>query len=121
MDQQNRREFTRISMDLVARLKQGEQVFEGVTRDLSANGALVEGNFLVEAGRPCELDLSFGDAVRIQASGTIVRTWDGQVAVAFSSVDLEGFEHLRNLVLFNSDDPDAVNREFVSHQGLKRR
>ena len=41
------------------------------------------------------------------------------MAVEFTGVPLDDLEHLRNLIRFNADDPNAVQEEFDAHVGLK--
>jgi len=41
--------------------------------------------------------------------------------VSFDTVDLDGYQHLRQLVLLNSPDPDRAAEEIDQHVGLLRR
>lgn len=42
------------------------------------------------------------------------------VALVFTEVGLEAYEHLHNLVLLNTDDTEKVEQEFNTHLGLKK-
>ena len=46
---------------------------------------------------------------------------DDGMAIEFTGVPLDDLEHLRNLIRFNAEDPNAVEDEFDSHIGLKPR
>jgi hypothetical protein len=41
------------------------------------------------------------------------------MAIEFDRVEVESFEHLKQLILLNSSDPDNVWEEFERHLGLK--
>jgi hypothetical protein len=43
------------------------------------------------------------------------------MAVAFDEVNLDGYHHLKQLVLFNALDPDQAVEEIEQHVGLRRR
>ena len=33
---------------------------------------------------------------------------------------MRSFTHLKNLLMYNADDPEAVEREFAGHLGIRR-
>ena len=43
------------------------------------------------------------------------------IALVFTEVGLEAYEHLHNLVLLNTDDTEKVEQEFNAHLGLKKK
>ncbi|MGE0684275.1 MAG: hypothetical protein AB7P69_25630, partial [Candidatus Binatia bacterium] len=60
--------------------------------------------------------------VRVEVGGKVVRVdTDGMGVEITEIVGVESFEHLRNLVRYNSADTDQVEQEFHDHIGIKRR
>ncbi len=116
-----KRRNTRVSFQTSVDLECGGKVFSGCeSRDLSLKGVFLAGVGGVEPGSACELtirlsggssDLSFrlkGEAVRVDADG---------VGIIFTEIDLDSFYHLRNIVYYNSGDPDRLAEEFISQIG----
>jgi hypothetical protein len=119
------REFSRIPLRLEVQLllEDGSEVF-GNGVDLSLKGAFCETEASPPVGTPCTVALTFdsGDnKLSFYAAGRIARVADHGLAVEFTELELESFHHLRNLIRFNAPDPEAVDREFETHVGLKPR
>ena len=117
------REFTRVPIRRSAEVLTDDRVAASQpTRDLSANGIYIEGADL-PLGLCCRVRLPMhatsGDTV-IETSGRIVRSEPQGVAIAFSGMDIDSFQRLRNLVLYNAADPARVQAEFENHLGFRR-
>jgi len=52
--------------------------------------------------------------------GKIVRSTEDGIGVDFTEMDLDSYEHLRNLVLLNANDVARIEGEFKDHLGLKK-
>jgi hypothetical protein len=60
--------------------------------------------------------------VEIRTSGIVAAQHPEGFGMEFSTIDgLESYVHLRNLVLFNTQDVDRVEEEFRSHAGIRRK
>jgi hypothetical protein len=73
-------------------------------------------------GTFCEIEIVLAEApepVIIEASGSIVRSLPGTLAVHFSEVDVDSYEHLRQLILNNAEDPERAEKEFGAHWGIR--
>lgn len=121
----NQREFTRVRTSIpIDCAIPGGAVFVGATRDVSLNGCFVPSPDPPADGTRCTAILHIdgrGGAVRVQASAEVVRTRPGGFALHFHELlELDSYEHLRNLVLLNAEDPNQAESEFDSHLGLKR-
>ena len=57
----------------------------------------------------------------VEVSGEVARKTEGGLAIEFEEIDVESVEHLHNLVLYNSDNPEEVEHEFAEHMGIKHR
>lgn len=121
----NRREFTRVPIRVSAEVRcQSGGVLKGFASDLSLNGLFLGGAGHVPVGTRCDVQLSLdggGEIMTIEAVGQITRSGVDGVAVTFDQIEADSFDHLRNLVLYNSPDPDRVSDEFLGHLGIKPR
>jgi len=124
----NQREFSRVGVPVHVEIeRQGRETFKAVAKDVSLNGIRVLSAELFDADARCDVKVILGEGrgeelpVIIEAHGCAVRS-DGQcVAIHFDNLELEGYSHLKNLILYNSLDSDQVEREFDAHIGLHRK
>lgn len=118
------REFTRCHTAMDVEITSGDRLVTGATRDVSLKGLYVNGERSIPAGARCTITLFLGgrgSQARVEASGRIARVDSGGMAVAFEEVSLDGYEHLKQLVLLNAADPDQVADEIAQHVGLRKR
>ncbi len=124
MTDQDRREFSRVDIELQVELHaDGHRQPDARTRDLSAIGAVIETGRLLPVGTSCRLSLSPAGTqqdVRIRVEGLVARVSDGALGIEFTSIDPESYEHLRHILCFHADDPDAIERELREHLGIRR-
>ena len=103
--------------------KDGTRV-SGPARDLSMAGTYVQVSTDLSIGDECQVEIrltSTNPPLGVNATASVVRAEDHGVALEFSEIPLDTFDHLRNLVLYNAQNPGQVEREFSEHIGLKRR
>jgi hypothetical protein len=118
------REFTRCQTAIEVEIATGERSVVASTRDVSLNGIYLYGERSLPAGTPCRVTLFIGGResdVRVEASGHVARVDAEGLAVSFDEVSLDGYQHLKQLVLLNAPDPDQVAEEIEQHVGLRRR
>lgn len=75
-------------------------------------------------GTECEIHLVLdgqSPPLDIKVKGRVQRVTNGGMALLFTEVGLEAYEHLHNLVMLNAQDPEKIEREFKNHLGLKKR
>ncbi len=96
----------------------GARLLELETRDLSHKGVFVKGSLPLKPGQGCTVTIHLpGDIERtpqLVLEGRVVRVTEEGAAIDFLSMDPDTFLHLRNIVLFNTTDPDKVQREFAT-------
>jgi hypothetical protein len=121
---EDRREFTRVDAHAeVEVFTDGNWKISGSSANLSLNGLLLEVSLPSLVGKSCSVILSLPahpEPLRINAKGIIVQSQKGKMGIQFTSVDCEDFDYLRNLVLYNSENPERVETEFDHHLGLKK-
>lgn len=119
----HRREFSRVPVHLRAEVTlDGGTRLDGTMENLSLKGGFLRTAGQAADGTPCDVRLHLeGTEVEVHAQGRVVRPGPGGVAIQFLEiVGIDSLEHLRNLIRFNTHDPDQVEREFHDHLGLKR-
>ena len=120
------REFTRVSTQFCITVAAGEKTLQsGRTQDLSMNGVYVVCDDALPVGAECSISIRLSEnegGPAITATGKAIRTGNDPsgFAMEFTEIDLESYEHLRQLVMLNSQDPDKVEKELNQHLGLKR-
>jgi hypothetical protein len=119
----HRREFSRVDVHL-----RSEVVADGVTHlDGTMESLSLKGGFFRVANPPpqgasCDVRLHLeGTEIEVHARGKVVRTTPEGCAIQFLEiVGVDCLEHLRNLIRFNTHEPDQVEQEFHDHLGLQR-
>jgi hypothetical protein len=122
----DQREFTRIPMQLDVQITSTQQPPTSCqVKDVSMKGLYLLCEQPLPMGAECRVTFLLGDKespVRIEVSGKVARVDTNGMGVEITEiVGVESFEHLRNLVLYNSPDADQVEQEFQDHIGIKRR
>ena len=117
----DRRQFSRLeSLEVHVRFEaEGGRAVESKGHQISANGLFVLTDESPAVGTRGEIEMDF-NGLRMWAKMEVARVTDEGFGVRFSEVDLASFEHLRNLIVFNSTDPERAKLEFDSHVGLLR-
>ncbi len=126
---QDRRGFTRIPFHTEVEVRAGGSIARSKDGfDVSMSGLSLAVESLDAAafapGVPCEIRIllsASADQVPIEARGVIIRSAPGDLAVEFSELDLDSYQHLRLLILNNTAEPEKAEREFASHWGIKPR
>ena len=90
------------------------------TRDISLKGLFLKTEKRLEKGTPCklELELSGGDyRFILSIKAKVVRIARDGMAFLFEEIDIESFYHLKNILYYNSGDPERIDHEIVSIEG----
>ena len=113
--QQEHERRQRIRVDFETRIKltiaDREYHAEGSSRDLSLNGVFVRVEAEAKPGQKCRLSIYLSGMVEetaLEIEGSVVRLEEGGLAVAFESMGLASFTHLKNIVRYNTSEPDQV-------------
>ena len=120
----NKREFTRVPLQVPIEVQAGDHVFHGLlTGNLSMKGLLVGTEERLPEGTTCMVRIVLADgAAEVRAEATVARAYPGSLALQFTRIlGTESFEHLRRLILYNAFDPEQIENEFHDHAGIKPR
>ena len=117
MDRDNRRKNSRVSFKTTATLHfAGKTYEENETQDLSLKGIFIKGITSHNKGETCDVTLHLsGDTsdVKLRMKGQIVRTEENGIAIHFHEVDIDSFFHLKNILYYNLDNPETLDKEFA--------
>jgi hypothetical protein len=120
------REFTRVPINVGVEIRAKDVLIKThKTHDLSMVGISLqhEGKAL-PVGTMCDVSVFLEGAdppIHIDMKGKVGRSTDRDLGIEFSEVKFDGYEHLQNLVRYNSQNIDVVDKEIDSHVGLKRK
>ena len=121
MEHDERRKNTRVSFHTTASLKFPEMSFDKCeTRDLSIKDVFVLGVQGVEVEDECEVILHLSGMtsdLNLTMRGKVVRVQGDGVAICFFEIDLDSFYHLKNIVYYNTENPDEV-ADVVDDEGV---
>ncbi|ATX78558.1 PilZ domain-containing protein [Mariprofundus aestuarium] len=123
-DPDNKRDFSRVETHIDAEVDCGDKIVCGRLADVSMRGVRLFCNEMLPLQAECTVKCFLGETREspacIKAKGKIVRSTEEGISVEISEIDLESFEHLRNLVLLNASNESQVEGELKSHLGLKK-
>ncbi len=124
-DHSERREFVRVPFRIEVTLTGDHTtVVSADVRDVSLNGLYAACSGRLPPGSRCEVTLVLGgpdSEVRLSLRARVARADRAGLGVEFVEMGLDAYYHLKNLILFNSDDQARVEQEFQAHLGLLRR
>jgi len=125
MEKPDRREFIRVPFRTNLSIRTQDRTFwSRSSLDISMTGLRARTDEPPPAeGAECEVEIVLSDAeppVIIEARGAVVRSAPGTIAVHFTEIDLDSFDHLRQVILNNAGDPDRADEEFRSHWGIRK-
>lgn len=110
---QDKRRGTRIEADFEAYVTVGDLVVPVATKNISLNGALLEGCDECLEGTECELNIPLAPNIRIVIKGDIIRAANHEIAMVFREMDDLSFASLHRLVQLNATDPEAIDEELA--------
>jgi hypothetical protein len=120
----DRRGFVRVPFNTEV-IVEGEgktiQSREGVNISMSGIRMLTT-ETIPPAGSACQVKIMLQAAesrLPIEARGMVVRSEPGHLAVQFTELDLDGYHHLRQIILNNTDEPERAEKEFLAHWGIR--
>lgn len=118
-----KRRFSRITLNMPAKLSIGEDIFSLPTIDnLSVGGCSLEIALPHGPDTACRLWIpldSTNPGLGVDVSGMVMRADADSVGIRFDTISPESLFHLHNLVRYNAPDPDRVDEEIVLHPGLR--
>ena len=88
------------------------------TRDISLKGIYCYSDIKFSVGTPCEMELHLtdtGSKVVLFSKGRVVRTDEEGMGIKFEEMDLDSFLLLKNILNYNTGDPEQIDRELTGY------
>ena len=126
-DNEEHREFTRVPIKVWVEVRAGDSVIKThETHDLSMTGiSLKQQGQPLAVDTPCDVSVFLEGVeppIHVDMKGRVGRSTEQELAIEFKEIELESYEHLSNLVRYNShQDAEVVERELGEHRGIKRK
>ena len=113
----NRRRRTRVPFHTRVRfIIQGEALVSSDSKDLSLTGVYFFTALRPEAGTTGEAEITLGlgnQPLTLRFKGVVVRADETGIGVRFLEMDPASFVHLKNLLYFNTGNPEAIDAEII--------
>ncbi len=110
-----RRRNTRVHFETLIDLSCDKHSFTRCETDnLSTKGVFVLGITDLKLDDHCDLTLhlSGGHNLVLTMKGTVQRITEAGVGLHFTETDLDSFTHLKNIIYYNSENPDIINETY---------
>ena len=112
-----RRKNTRVPFQTTADVVFGDKRYSNcATENLSVKGLSVLGVTGHTLGETCDLSLALSGStsqLRLTMKAEIVRMEADRIGLHFIEIDLDSFYHLKNIIYYNSEDPDTIEQELL--------
>jgi hypothetical protein len=121
---EEKRKHTRIPLRFKVELEfKTGAVYKGYTKDMSFRGAciILDSNHTLTPGQKCSLTLFLQDkkGISIRFFCQIIHINKKNIGLNYLSIEgLEGYEHYKNLMISNHEQPDYLLKELSEHPGL---
>jgi len=119
---EDKRRFTRVPFKMKTKMTVGDTVFDAdEICNLSIGGCLLPFDAPYADGTPCQVEILLNEEAPdmiVCVDGEIIRRDHGMIAVRFIRIDPDSLFHLRNIIRYNSSDPDMIEEEIEKHPGL---
>lgn len=102
-------------------IRDGDVTISGKIDNLSMKGLFLQGAAVDCSPDPLHITIFLSGSsskLTIELTGKVARKAEDGMAIQFVEMDLDSFMLLKNVVLYNSDDADAILEEY--HRSLGR-
>lgn len=111
------RRFTRVVLSRTAKLISRTGIHEGVrVHNLSLGGLFLDGKYDVDCGDLCELEVhetGRHSCLILHFKVRVVRIESEGLALEFVDMPADSYRFLQTMILYSTDDPLGVSREFL--------
>ena len=115
----DKRRRTRVHFKTQVVLKTGiSEIKAGAkSSDISMKGMFITTDEKIPVGTPCDIEIVLSGTtsrLALNIEGVVARRDKGGLGITFNSMDVDSYFHLKNIVMYNAKDPDAVEEEMFS-------
>lgn len=116
---QEKRRFTRIPFKVKTEMRVGKILYTTeIIDNLSIGGCRLPVNAIFARGMSCQIRILLTGSdtgLDLKIDGEIARCDSKTVAVKFKHIDPDSLFHLKNVIRYNSVDPDVVEDEIFKY------
>lgn len=113
----DKRKRTRVDFSIKVEIARTGDEFKYMDlRDLSMRGLYAYTRKPFNIGEDCDIRIGLldgNDEAVIVLKGVVVRTDDKGMGIQFTEIDADGFQHLRNIMYYNTGDPEKIDKELA--------
>lgn len=110
-----KRKNRRVHFEVVATVLSGPISISGTVDNLSMKGMFLNTRERLSGDSALKVSMTLpgsSSVLSMELKGRALRQTETGIAIEFQEMDLDSFIHLRNIVAINSDDADAVYKEY---------
>lgn len=113
LEDHDKRKKQRVDFKTKISLKtdQSELNIEGSSKDLSLKGIFIQTNQNIALNTKCDIEIyltGMTEKFVLNMQGITIRQEDNGIAVEFISMDLDSYTHLKNILRYNTQNPDDI-------------
>jgi PilZ domain len=115
----NRRRRTRVPFQTQVKfIIQGKALVSSDSKDLSLTGVYFFTDRRPEEGTSGEMEITLGlgtQPLTLRFKGVVARLDETGIGVRFLEMDPTSFVHLKNLLYYNTGNPEAIDAEIIHY------
>jgi hypothetical protein len=84
---------------------------EGNSKDLSLKGMFINTDEHIALNTKCDIEIyltGMTEEFTLNMHGTVIRLENNGIAVEFTTMDLDSYTHLKNILRYNAENPDDI-------------
>ncbi len=112
-----KRKRTRVSFSIKAEVARPSDGYRRMNlKDISLRGLYVYTKKPFNNGQTCNIRISLlkrNNQAVINLKGVVVRTDDEGMSIQFAETDADSFHHLKNIIYYNTGEPEKIDRELT--------
>ncbi|MFO7559868.1 MAG: PilZ domain-containing protein [Desulfobacterales bacterium] len=84
---------------------------EGSSKDLSLKGVFIHTNENIALNTKCDIEIyltGMTEKFVLNMHGSVIRKENSGIAVEFTTMDLDSYTHLKNILRYNTQNPEDI-------------
>lgn len=115
----NKRKRTRVHFETQVVLKTDvSEIKAGAnSSDISTKGIFISTGEKIPTGTSCDIEIVLSGTtsrLALNIKGVVARQDKDGLGIMFNSMDVDSYLHLKNIVMYNAKDPEAIEEEMFT-------
>lgn len=121
----SKRKLSRVSFNVDVRVRHRGEEYQGTLRNLSLSGMFINIPADLAMGDPVDVTLSLvgtDNDITVDLTAEVTRRESEGIAVRFRDIPLHSYGILKNIVVYNTGEPDVIEAEYHRYiqQNIKK-